>query len=66
MKTLHKNNQKAIAQWTAKDYADAYRDYVSNWCNAEHWFSSLMPEAATMDQVLDFRDICERFHVMGF
>lgn len=66
MNMLHENNQKAIAQWQAKDYANAYRDYMNNWLDMENWFSSFMPEDATMDEVLGFRTICAKFHELGF
>lgn len=64
--TLHENNQKAIAQWTAKDYANAYRDYVNNWLSVENWFSSFMPEPAALDDMLEFRIVCARFQDLGF
>lgn len=41
---MHENNRKAIENWKAKDYANAYRDYQNNWMFLKNWISSFMPE----------------------
>lgn len=66
METLHENNQKAIANWTAKDYANACRDFISNWCTLEAWYSSFMPEDENDEEIEKFYNLCKSFHNMGF
>lgn len=66
MNMLHENNQKAIAQWQAKDYANAYRDYQNNFMLVVNWFSDFMPETQDNDSIYEFYKVCEKFHEMGF
>lgn len=66
MNMLHENNQKAIAQWTAKDYANAYRDYFNKSSEIEDWFSSFMPEDEEFSTICAFSMLCLKFHNMGF
>lgn len=63
---LHENNQKAIAQWKAKDYANAYRDCLNSRADVENWFSSFMPEDEEFSKICEFSLLCLKFHNMGF
>lgn len=63
---MHENNRKVIENWKAEDYANAYRDYINKWFSVEFWFSSFMPEEATMETVQAFRQTCKNFHELGF
>ena len=64
---MHENNRKAIENWKAKDYANAYRDYQNNWMFVKNWISSFMPEEITdIEEEYDFYKICKNFHGLGF
>lgn len=66
MDMLHENNQKAIAHWQAKDYANAYRNCVNHCADVENWFSSFMPEDEDFSTICAFSMLCLKFHNMGF
>ena len=64
---MHKNNRKAIENFTPKQLAELYRDYQNNWMFIKSWYSSFMPEEEPSDAwAYDFYHVCEKFHEMGF
>ena len=64
---MHENNRKAIENWKAEDYANAYRDYQNNWMLVKNWISSFMPEEiADIEEEDEFYKICKNFHELGF
>lgn len=63
---MHANNQKAIAHWTAEDYARAARDFINYWCTLKVWYSGFMPEDDADVVMEEFYKLCEKFHELGF
>lgn len=66
MDMLHKSNREAISQWSAKDYANKYRQHLETRLCIESWFYEFMPEVEEFNNICAFCRVCEKFHNMGF
>lgn len=62
---LHENNVKVLMSFTAKDYAEAYRNYVNNAYTLGGWFSIYFPEDASDYDAMQILNACKRFHELG-
>lgn len=63
---LSYQNELAVAHWTAKDYAGAYRDYKKHFVILNNWFLSFMPEEESSLIVYEFYKVCKQFYELGF
>lgn len=62
---LHKNNAKALQNFTAQELAKAYREYVNNAYTLGDWFSIYFPEEASDYDAMQILTACKRFHELG-